>query len=263
MGASYSHVTRAAGTTLTATIYNGDHQNHIDNMKPSVIDDYSSNAAEFQTVTDPAGALSTTLAGELERLRYRIKQLGRYLNVDTDPTYWYTTQTYPVIRVPHVHLRLVTAAAQTIATKAKTIPFTASDADWTVVTFDTADYNYPTMWALGGGSTPSGLITIVQKGLYVVEFGIEWGTGGGTAGYRVCAIRKNGSGGVIESVQTVPALATAADGTICQNGFSIIDCAAGATIELVVQQDSNATVTINKSQNYSPHLSATLVGGYQ
>lgn len=258
MGASYTHTTRAAGTTLTATIYNADHQNHIDNMIPTKIDDHASDAATFQTTTDPAGALPTTLAGELERLRYRIKQLGRYLNVDTDPTYWYTTQSYPCIRQPHCHLRNVTAAAQSIATKAKTIPFTANDADWTVVTFDTADYNHPnTMWTSGG------LITVPRQGLYVVEFGIEWGLGGASAGYRVCAIRKNGSGGSIETVQTVPALANAADGTICQNGFAIVDCAASATIELVVQQDSGSGVTINKSPLYSPHLSVTLMGGYQ
>jgi len=79
MAFPYSHVTRANGTILTASIYNTDHQNHIDNNIPNTIDDYSSSVAVMQTVTDP-GELSTeslalTLAGELERIRFAIKEM--------------------------------------------------------------------------------------------------------------------------------------------------------------------------------------------
>lgn len=78
MGGLYSHTTRAVGTTLTANIYNTDHQNHIDNQIPTMMDDYSSNAAEMHSVADPhsggSPSLATSLAGELERLRYRFKQ---------------------------------------------------------------------------------------------------------------------------------------------------------------------------------------------
>lgn len=75
----YTHTTRATGTILTATIYNGDHQNHIDNQTPQMTDDYSANVAQMQATTNPGGvgseSLATALSGEIERLRYAIQQL--------------------------------------------------------------------------------------------------------------------------------------------------------------------------------------------
>ena len=75
----YSHTTRASGLTLTAVIYNADHENHITNHVPAQMDDYSTDATEMQTITDPYAAqsivLATTLAGELAALRYQIDQL--------------------------------------------------------------------------------------------------------------------------------------------------------------------------------------------
>jgi len=79
MAGGYNHTTRASGLTLTANIYNSDHQNHIDNMDPEQIDDYSPDNSTFQTMTDPysgsSESLPTTLAGELERIRYQIDQI--------------------------------------------------------------------------------------------------------------------------------------------------------------------------------------------
>lgn len=79
MPALYSHTTRATGTVLTATIYNGDHQNHIDNGVPAQLDDYSSSVGQMQTATNPGGigseSLPVSLAGELERIRYVLKEL--------------------------------------------------------------------------------------------------------------------------------------------------------------------------------------------
>lgn len=75
----YSHTTRATGTVLTAAIYNGDHQNHIDNLIPSMIDDQSPNVAAMQATTSPGGvgteSLPTNLQGELERIRHVIKTM--------------------------------------------------------------------------------------------------------------------------------------------------------------------------------------------
>lgn len=79
MSFPYSHVTRANGTILTASIYNTDHQNHIDNNIPSTIDDASASVGEMQTTTTPgtvgAESLATTLEGEIQRLRYAIKEI--------------------------------------------------------------------------------------------------------------------------------------------------------------------------------------------
>lgn len=86
MSGLYSHTTRSSGTTLTASIYNSDHQNHIDNHIPEQIDDYSVDVTEMRVTTDPgeSGTESrpTSLAGEIERLRFIIAEI-------TGKTQWY------------------------------------------------------------------------------------------------------------------------------------------------------------------------------
>lgn len=82
----YSHTTRGTGTVLTAAIYNGDHQNHITNQNPSMTGAYSDNVTQMQLLTDPGGigseSLASSLAGEIERLRFTIKGI-------TGKTQWY------------------------------------------------------------------------------------------------------------------------------------------------------------------------------
>lgn len=93
MTALYSHTTRAAGTVLTASIYNTDHQNHINNGVPAQLDDYSSSVAEMQTTTDPGEvgteSQATSMAGEFERLRFAILEIKRML--DGTVAQWYST----------------------------------------------------------------------------------------------------------------------------------------------------------------------------
>lgn len=88
MPGNYSHTTRAAGTVLTASIYNTDHQNHVNNMTPAGVDDYSSSVAEMQTVRDPGEVgtevLSTSLAEELQAIRNIITEI-------IGKTRWYQT----------------------------------------------------------------------------------------------------------------------------------------------------------------------------
>jgi len=80
MPGNYSITTRVPGEVLTAAKYNSDHQNHIDNLTPAGNDDYSSSVAQMQIATNPGeeGSESqpTSLAGELERLRFIIKELA-------------------------------------------------------------------------------------------------------------------------------------------------------------------------------------------
>lgn len=94
MPALYSHTTRATGTTLTAAIYNSDHQNHIDNGVPAQIDDYSASAGQMQSTADPGEvgteSLATSLAGELERLRFAIAELKTAVGA-AGGAKWYST----------------------------------------------------------------------------------------------------------------------------------------------------------------------------
>lgn len=96
MPALYSHTTRTTGTILTSTIYNSDHQNHIDNGIPAQLDDYSTTIGQMQTNTDPGEvgteSLATNLAGELERLRFSIKELKNFFQ-SSDVAQWYVTPT--------------------------------------------------------------------------------------------------------------------------------------------------------------------------
>ena len=91
----YSHTTRATGTVLTATIYNGDHENHITNQTPAMTDDYSANVTEMRVETDPgeisSESLATSLAGDIARLRYAITDIKKYY--DSTLTRWYESPT--------------------------------------------------------------------------------------------------------------------------------------------------------------------------
>lgn len=89
MGAGYTHTTRANGLVLTHTIYNADHQNHIDNMIPTKIDDHCADVATMQRTRDPYAAstevLSTTLAHDIENIRYVLEQITNSANWYIDP----------------------------------------------------------------------------------------------------------------------------------------------------------------------------------
>ena len=75
----YSHISRSTGTVLTESVFNGDHINHVINKVFTSMDDYSTNVSQMQTKTDPypgsVESLATSLAGELERVRYVLHQL--------------------------------------------------------------------------------------------------------------------------------------------------------------------------------------------
>ena len=86
MPGNYSHTPRTG--TLGSAAYNADHQNHIDNHTPTGCDDYSSNIGQMQSSVDPgelgSESLPTSLAGELERLRFALKETK-------GTTHWYQT----------------------------------------------------------------------------------------------------------------------------------------------------------------------------
>jgi hypothetical protein len=81
------------GDILAASDYIADHQQHIDNQDPQHTDDYSLNIAQMRTYTDPGDvgseSLATTLAGEIERLRYAVKHIKEKLSGSTI-TQWYS-----------------------------------------------------------------------------------------------------------------------------------------------------------------------------
>lgn len=123
MAADYSHNTRADGLVLTASIYNADHQNHIDNMIPAKIDDYSNDIAEMRVQTDPfpgsVAQLSTNLAQELAKIRFQ-------LDLIIGSTYWYED---PAASLADVAANITDIATNTadIATNATGIATNVTD----------------------------------------------------------------------------------------------------------------------------------------
>lgn len=79
MPGNYSIHSRDIGELLTAAKYVGDHTVHRDNMTPLGVDDYSLSAPQMRTTIDPGETgseiLPTSLAGELERLRFAILEM--------------------------------------------------------------------------------------------------------------------------------------------------------------------------------------------
>jgi len=75
--------------TLSSADLNAEIDNILNNLDGSKVEDYSTNAAEMQTTTDPgevsSESLATTLNGELERLRFVLKE------IKGDVAQWYTT----------------------------------------------------------------------------------------------------------------------------------------------------------------------------
>ena len=89
MPGNYTITSRADGLVLTAAIYNADHQNHVDNQTPAGTDDYSVNLTQMLLTTDPgetgSESLASSLAGEIERLRFSIAEIKGVL--------WHVTNT--------------------------------------------------------------------------------------------------------------------------------------------------------------------------
>jgi hypothetical protein len=101
MAGLYSHTTRVSGITLTAAIYNADHQNHIDNHVPLQMDDYSTDNTQMQIQADPyplsVTSRPTTIAGELERIRFQLAVLQGTEN-------WYEDGAFGTVRISSFYL---------------------------------------------------------------------------------------------------------------------------------------------------------------
>jgi hypothetical protein len=91
MGANFSKIeTVVSGETITASERNAEFDNILNNFTPAGMDDYSVNTTQMQATSDPypgaVESLATSLAGELERIRFVIKQITGKAQWYIDPT---------------------------------------------------------------------------------------------------------------------------------------------------------------------------------
>lgn len=90
MGANFSRIKNWTSLeNLTNEDLNAEIDNILDNLDAAGVDDYSTNVTQMQTTTDPgevsSEALATSMAGELERLRFVLKE------IKGDVAQWYST----------------------------------------------------------------------------------------------------------------------------------------------------------------------------
>ena len=92
MGANFSRIKIWITEILTSSDLNAEFNNILNNFTAPGMDDYSTNATQMQSVVDPGEVgsenLPTSLAGELERLRFEIKYIKSLLKSTTPQ--WYS-----------------------------------------------------------------------------------------------------------------------------------------------------------------------------
>lgn len=88
MGATFTRIKNWVKETLNHEDLNKEIDNILENLDPQGVGDYSENAAQMKLVTDPgtegSESLPTSLAGEIERLRFMVQQI-------TGETPWYAS----------------------------------------------------------------------------------------------------------------------------------------------------------------------------
>ena len=88
MGATFSRVKTWTTEVATNTDLNAEFDNILNNLGPAGVDDYSTSTAQMKLQTSPGAlgseSLATSLAGELERLRFVIQRM-----IGGSTSYWY------------------------------------------------------------------------------------------------------------------------------------------------------------------------------
>lgn len=88
MGATFSRLKNWTAEILTYADLNAEIDNILNNLTPGGADDYSTNTTQMRISTDPGEdgteSLATSLAGEIERIRFAIEEMK-------GTTYWYET----------------------------------------------------------------------------------------------------------------------------------------------------------------------------
>lgn len=150
-------ITVIPGQLITASLWNNEYNNLYVNLIPGGIDTYSNTDTQMQTSTDPfpGGSTSrpTSLAGELERIRY-------ILNLIIGQTYWYN----------HPNVSLETIYTTPIIPSGTVMPFyqAAAPTGWTAVALNDKFLRVVTTGTTGGttggsGLTPSSALTLAHS----------------------------------------------------------------------------------------------------
>lgn len=129
---------------------------------------------------------------------------------------------------------------------------TINNTNETTLTFNTERYDTDSMHDTGSNTSR---ITFTTAGKYEVGFCLSWSFH--AIGFRQVKILLNGT--TIIGLFVVPAVTTGTQITV-QMANTIYNFSASDYVELLVYQDSSATLNINAAGNYSPEFWAQRVG---
>jgi hypothetical protein len=206
----YQHISRAAGTIVTSTLYNTAHLNHLTNDIPTSVGPHSSEVqasidngatalTTFRAITDPAPAGTATpvidLGHELEQLRFVIKDIKTALNFGVAPTWWYTPITVAATQVQAHGARVFRNTTQSIGNGSSTAVI------FNTVRYDTGVVS-PAVDPFWNAITPTRLTASVT-GLYQISGWVPWNSGPTTGNLQVF-IRRNDGKLLSESRLSIP-----------------------------------------------------------
>lgn len=222
----YSIATRAPGTLITALIYNGDHQAHVDGRAAEFMQSFSASLSQMNTTEDPfpsgEESLPVSLAGELSRLRFEIAAIKTTLNGDV-PTNWYDPVTTPAL--PAVGARIIRTSAQSIPDNVSTaISFT---------TTPEVDFNSG-VWSSANPTR----FTAPVAGKYYVAMCVKWT--GNIIGRRQITVQLTPGGTDFQQGNTSSGLAT--DQYQCL--ASILNLGATDYVEFFAFQNSGVSLNL-------------------
>lgn len=235
-----AYKTWVTGEVLTAGDLNSSFTTVITNSDPSTINDYSVNVATMRTTADPYPAssesLATTLAGELERIRYVINQLNGTAQWYIDPSSSMETvvngvQTFAgaktfstaVTITPTTNqlvlgtTRTVTFSAPTPASASRTITFPDLSGDYSVVG-TTGTQEITGQKSLTAANTLFGTTSARTVNTIVPRLQIE-GTDAGSSSQSIIYAGNDASGGAIRFAKTRGA--SGASFTVVQSGDNL------------------------------------------
>ena len=257
----YSHTSRAAGTVVTASIYNGDHQNHIDNQTPDKTDDWSSSAAQKQLASDPFAAevtdtLAASLAEEVQQLRFAVGSLASMINgtnpaagfgahnastastaLGTAVAQWYFGVRNPGFRAVGCSIQKNTAFTHTATDTFETVSFTAGD------TTQNWDQDGAGTGFHEGITNPTRITIPANLGGKYAVFAVGEFASSVTGDRRGLRVRKNGATVVVnfDGPHNTTFVATS---TLPINLFGVISLVATDFLELQSVQDIAAASTV-------------------
>ncbi len=253
MAGLYSHTTRAAGTVVTATVYNDDHEKHVNNHDPEMMDDFSANAAGMQSAVDPypgaSESLPTSLSGELQRIRYVLREhlTAMHGGVAPGAQHWYVPTT-------DGH------GFETVGAHVKrTALYSLANAAWTAIPFDAEEEDTDAYHDNAVNNTRITIPSTTYEGKYFVAANVEFAIDAvGGRGVRI--VREVAVGPSTEVIVSHYGVGSGAADATQVNVGTVIHLLVGDYLTCEAYQSSGGALNLSLAAEHAPRLMAWRIG---